>query len=101
MKRLIPVLLLPAVLLAAGEVRFREYVIATDLAGGYQVTPLDVNRDGRTDLVALGQGMAELVWFEAPDWERHVLASGMSRMVNLAACSADADGYPVIVIAQP
>ncbi|MCP5115276.1 MAG: VCBS repeat-containing protein, partial [bacterium] len=100
MKHSILLLLLPAVLLAAGRVEFREHVIATDLAGGYQVTPLDVNRDGKTDLVALASGMSELVWFEAPSWERRVLATEVSRMINLAACSEDADGYPVIVLAQ-
>ena len=95
MMRSIVLFVLPAVWLAAAEpVRFREHVIATDIAGGYQVTPLDVNRDGKPDLVALGQGMTELVWFEAPSWERRVLATEMSRMVNLTACGE------VIVLAQ-
>jgi hypothetical protein len=79
-----------------GQARFAEHVIATDLRGGYQVTPYDMNRDGRTDLIALASGMTELVWFENPNWTRHVLATGMSRMINLAACN----GMEEIVVAQ-
>lgn len=87
-------------LAAAGPAGFRQHTLATDLKGGYQVYLADVNRDGVTDLVALASGMNELFWFEGPDWKRHVLAAGMSGMINLAACSEDADGYPVFVIAH-
>jgi hypothetical protein len=92
--------LLALPLLGASPARFREHVLATDLKGGYQVVPLDVNRDGQADLVALASGMSELVWFEGPRWERRVLASGMSRMINLTSCSSDAGGYPEIVVAH-
>lgn len=89
-----------ALMLAAAQVQFREHVLAEDLNGGYQVVPLDVNRDGQTDLVALASNIADLVWFESPDWERHVMATGMTQMINLAACSEDDEGYPVIVMAH-
>lgn len=92
--------LLALPLLGASPARFREHVLATELKGGYQVVPLDVNRDGQADLVALASGMSELVWFEGPRWERRVLASGMSRMINLTSCSSDAGGYPEIVVAH-
>jgi FG-GAP-like repeat/FG-GAP repeat len=75
-----------ALLLAAD---FREHVIATDLKGGYQVVAADLNGDGKPDLIALASGMTELVWFENPTppnttWERHVIASGLTGMINLA-----------------
>ena len=92
--------LLAAALGAAPPARFTEHVLATDLRGGYQVVALDVNRDGVTDLVALASGMSDLVWFEGPRWRRHVLASGLDRMINLASCSRDAQGYPEIVVAH-
>jgi hypothetical protein len=63
---------------------FREHVIATDLKGGYQVVAADLNHDGKPDLIALASGMTELVWFENPTWERHVIASGLTGMINLA-----------------
>jgi len=85
---------------AASDVPFREHVIATDLKGGYQVLPLDMNLDGKTDLIALASGMSELVWFENPGWERHVISANRSRMINLAACTTDADGFPEIILAE-
>jgi hypothetical protein len=81
---------------AAPPPAFREHLIASDLKGGYQVVPFDVNRDGRVDLIALASGMPELVWFENPGWERHVLARGLNRMINLAACA----GMEEIVVAH-
>ena len=73
--------LLAALLLAAN---FKEHVIATDLKGGYQVVAADLNHDGKPDLIALGTQMSELVWYENPNWERHVIASGLTGMINLA-----------------
>ena len=84
---------------ASPPVRFLEHVLATDLKGGYQVFALDVNRDGVTDLVALASAMKDLVWFEAPRWRRRVLVSGLERMINVASCSRDAEGYPELVVA--
>lgn len=74
--------------------QFREHTIASDLKGGYQVVAADLNKDGRPDLIALASGMSELVWFENPGWQRHVLATNLSRPINLAV----ADGE--IVLAQ-
>jgi hypothetical protein len=81
-----------AMTLAGEPLRFREHTIATDLKGGYQVVVCDVNHDGKPDLIALGSGMTELVWFENPGWQRHVLAHGLPQMINLAC----ADGGIVI-----
>ena len=87
-------------LLSAPPAKFEPQVLATDLKGGYQVVPLDINKDGKLDLVALAQGIPELVWFENPGWKRHVLATIATRMINLASCSVDAEGYPEIVVAH-
>ncbi len=100
MRRILWGALLAASALAAPPAQFREHVIATDLPGGYQVAPLDVNRDGKADLIALASRMSELVWYEAPGWRRHVLATGMSQMINLAACGRDGAGYPILVLAS-
>ena len=86
--------------LCAAPVNFREHTIATDLTGGYQVVPCDVNHDGKIDLIALSSGMTDLVWFENPTWERHVIASNLHGMINLAARVIDGDGIPEIVLAH-
>lgn len=71
-------------LAAAPPAHFNRHVIATDLKGGYQVVVADLNHDGKPDLIALASGMSDLVWFENPTWERHVIASGLTGMINLA-----------------
>jgi hypothetical protein len=77
---------------------FQEHTIASDLKGGYQVLAADLNRDGHPDLIALAQGMPDLVWFEGPEWKRHVIASGFSQMINLALIESGSG--PVIVLAS-
>lgn len=69
-------------LAAAPPAKFAEHTIATGLRGGYQVVVADLNKDGKPDLIALASGMPELVWYENPTWERHVIAGGMNRMIN-------------------
>ncbi len=77
-------LLLALPLMAAAPPALVEHTIASDLKGGYQVVAADLNHDGRPDLIALASGLTELVWYENPGWQRHVLASGQSRMINCA-----------------
>ena len=85
---------------ATPPAEFAEHQIAADLKGGYQVVIADLNNDGKPDIIALASGMKELVWFENPTWRRHVLAEGLSHMINLAAWDTDGDGIPEIVIAH-
>src|SRR5215471_15968875 len=80
--RRICVLLAFPVFAAPPPATFTEHTIASDLRGGYQVVAADLNHDGRPDLIALGSGMRELIWYENPGWQRHVLATGVNRMIN-------------------
>ena len=101
MHRIVRVLLVMALMCAADEAsaQFTAHTVATEIRGGYQVVAADLNRDGRTDLVALGSQMTELVWFENPGWERHVITTGAPRMINLDVGDADGDGVPEIGLA--
>lgn len=67
---------------AAQPPHFVAHTIATHLSGGYQIVVADLNRDGKPDLIALASGMPELVWFENPGWQRHVIASNFTQMIN-------------------
>jgi len=98
--QVISCILLCTALSAAPPARFAEHTVATGLKGGYQVVAVDMNHDGKIDLVALASGMTELVWFENPGWQRHVIAQNLSGMINLAAWDVDGDGIPVIVLAS-
>ncbi len=82
---------------------FEPTTLATDLRGGYQVLAVDLNKDGRPDLIGLAQGMTHLDWFENPgsagkEWKRHVLASGLNQPINVAAMDIDADGIPELLL---
>jgi hypothetical protein len=74
---------------AAPPATFTPATVAGGLRGGYQVVVADLNHDGRPDLIALASGMTELVWFENPGWQRHVLATGVSRMINCVVAGSE------------
>jgi hypothetical protein len=77
----------------AAAFQFRAEQIAADFGVGYAVTTGDVNSDGRTDVLAINA--TDLVWFQAPTWEKHVaLTSGatVADNVTLAAHDIDRDG---------
>jgi hypothetical protein len=87
-------------LVAAPPAHFTEHTIATGLRRGYQVVIADLNKDGKPDLIALASGMPELVWYENPTWERHVIAAGQREMINCTTIDTDGDGIPEIVLAS-
>ena len=80
--------------------RFVTHTIAAELASGYQPVVVDLNRDGRLDIIALSTRLDELAWYENPDWERHVLTTGLNRAINAAARDLDGDGIPELVVAH-
>ena len=70
------------------------HTIAAELASGYQPVVVDLNRDGRLDVIALSTRLDELAWYENPGWERHVLTTGLNRAINAAAATSTATGSP-------
>jgi FG-GAP-like repeat len=79
---------------------FTPHEIATGLRGGYQVVVADLNKDGKPDIIALASGLPELLWYENPGWQKHVLATGVSQLINASAYDIDGDGIPEIAVAQ-
>jgi FG-GAP-like repeat len=67
-----------------GAAEFTPHIVGNDLKGGYQVVAADVNHDGKIDLVAVASGQTELVWYENPSWQRHVIAGNLKGMINAA-----------------
>ena len=94
------VMLVLAPSMASAQLAFTPHTIATELGGGYQVVAADVNADGRPDLIALASRLTELLWFENPTWERHIIAGARAGMINLAARDLDGDGIPEIALAE-
>lgn len=97
-KRAMLFLLWPVILCCA-DLKFSPHVVAGDLKDGYQIVSADLNRDGKPDLIALGEEMTEVVWYENPGWERHVILRGIQHPINCAVYDLDGDGIPEIALA--
>ena len=81
-------------------IRFVAHTLDAEVPSGYQVVIADLSGDGRPDVVALATRQPDLVWYENPAWERHVIATGLSRMINVAAHDIDGDGRPELALAH-
>ena len=81
-----------------GPVEFRPHVIEAKIPGGYAVAAVDMNKDGKLDVIGVTQRVPELAWHENPTWERHVIADGLPQIFNLAAADLDRDGIPEIAV---
>ena len=101
MKALLPLaaaLAAAAVLLNAGPPAdkapafpdFEMKEIANDLGVGYAVLPVDLNADGKPDLVVVDQ--RRVVWYENPTWKRRVLIENQTKPDNVCVAAADIDG---------
>jgi len=81
-----------------GPVEFRHHVIEPKIPGGYAVLAVDVNKDGKLDVIPNTQRIPEVAWYENPTWTRHVMVDGLPGIVNLAAADIDADGVPEVAV---
>ncbi len=87
--RLLAFLLAAVVPAAAAELRFRTQEIQRDFGVVYAVLTADVNKDGKLDIVALNP--TQLVWYQNPGWEKHVILDGKTRKDNVCMAAHDID----------
>jgi hypothetical protein len=99
MKQIYLVAFLASVVTAGELPRFREITVTSSVEMGYQLLSVDLNGDGRKDLIAIDERASELAWYENPSWTRHVIATGVPRQLNADAWDTDGDGRPEIVLA--
>ena len=78
---------------------FREHTVIKDLKLGYQIVPVDLNQDGKKDLIVIDERATELAWFQNPGWQRHVLMSDVPRPINADCWDVDKDGIPEVAFA--
>jgi hypothetical protein len=97
----LPALLLSVVLSeTAGKARaegapvrfptFESQEIEKGLGVGYAVLLVDVNDDGKKDIVVVDQ--RRVVWYENPTWKRRTMIEGVTKPDNVCISAADIDG---------
>jgi hypothetical protein len=69
---------------------FRIQQIAKDLGVGYAVLLVDVNGDGKKDIVVVDQ--RRVVWYENPSWRERTIIEGKTVPDNVCITAADIDG---------
>jgi hypothetical protein len=84
----------PAPAVRAGEAdafpAFEMKEIDKSLSVGYAVLLVDVNGDGKKDIVVVDT--KRVVWYENPTWKRRTIVEGMTRPDNVCIAAHDVDG---------
>jgi hypothetical protein len=70
--------------------RFKMQEFAKDFTVGYAVKLVDVNGDGKTDIVVVDS--KRVVWYENPSWKMRTLIQGQTVADNVCIDGADIDG---------
>jgi hypothetical protein len=70
--------------------RFRVQEIERGLKVGYAVLLVDVNGDGKKDIVVVDT--TRVVWYENPTWKRRTIIEGQTKPDNVCLAAYDIDG---------
>ncbi len=82
--------LLAVTIAAAAEPKFRAQEITKDLTVGYATRILDMNEDGKPDILVVDS--KRVIWFENPGWQLHTILEGATLPDNVSIAPADIDG---------
>ena len=82
---------------AAAFPRFRMQEIETGFTVGYGVKLVDINGDGKIDLVVVDS--RRVVWYENPSWKRRTIIEGQTAADNVCLDTYDIDGDGQVDIA--
>src|SRR3954464_1156996 len=81
---------LPLPLLAADRATFRAQEIDTKIEIGYGLAIADVNGDKKPDILLADK--KQIVWYEAPNWTKHIIAENLTPQDNVCIAAQDIDG---------
>src|SRR5262249_43939745 len=70
--------------------KFRMVELPEKLSVGYAVLCVDVNGDGKKDIVVVDT--TRVIWFENPTWKMHTIISGLTKPDNVCIAAHDIDG---------
>jgi hypothetical protein len=69
-----------------------KHLLSDDEPGATNIHPVDVNGDGKLDFLASRGHGRGVIWFEAPDWNRHDIDAEIKEPHCLVAVDMDDDG---------
>jgi hypothetical protein len=75
---------------AADQATFRAQEIDSKIQIGYGLAIADVNGDKKTDILLADA--KQIVWYEAPNWTKHVIAENLTEKDNVCIAAQDIDG---------
>lgn len=78
---------------------FKKREIDTSFFKAYQIKSADLNNDKKPDLIAVSDRLPEVVWYENPTWDKHILSSSTFRNIDISPHDIDNDGDVDIVLA--
>lgn len=70
--------------------KFVSQIVDGNFGLGYAVATADINRDGKLDIVAINE--TQVVWFENPNWKKHIMIDGVTKKFNVCLAVHDIDG---------
>ncbi|WP_044208102.1 VCBS repeat-containing protein [Flammeovirga sp. OC4] len=54
--------------------KFKKITLAENQKDGYWISAIDINGNGKLDIVTSGLAEGEVVWYENPTWEKRLIA---------------------------
>ena len=82
-------LLAPSLLLAQAP-NFKEQVVDPAIEIGYGLAVADVDGDGKTDILLADK--KQIVWYQNPSWQKHVIAESLTQKDHVCIAARDIDG---------
>src|SRR4051812_665808 len=75
---------------AADQATFRAQEIDSKIEIGYGLAIADVDGDKKPDILLADK--KQIVWYQNPNWTKHVIAENLTQLDNVCIAAQDIDG---------